>query len=105
MIKINSTSPVSAVEQYKTVGRNRASLQTGVVPQRDETEFSSDATLFADTLRNVRNSMEERLEQPAPKVETIKLSVESGSYKVETFELANYILMGFEGVESGNGND
>lgn len=105
MMKINSTSPVSAVEQYKTVGRNRATLQAEYTPQRDAMEFSSDATLFADTLRNVRTSMTERFERTDSKVETIKLSLENGNYRVESYELANHILMSVESTESGDGND
>ncbi len=78
--KINSTKPISP-----------AKAQT--VAQKDDSNFSNDATLFADVLRNVKSMINERINTPAANLEGINEAVKDNSYGVNTQDLAINILL------------
>jgi anti-sigma28 factor (negative regulator of flagellin synthesis) len=91
-MKINMTPPVSRVEQYK-VGRSKAAPGATRAGQTDQISFSGDATLFAETVKAARASIQERLDASEIDLDAIKGKIESGSYKVNAEELANSMMM------------
>ncbi|MGI6152242.1 MAG: flagellar biosynthesis anti-sigma factor FlgM [Christensenellaceae bacterium] len=92
-MKINATTPIGVVEQYKAVRRNIEVAETQSVQQPDKIEFSSDASLFAETLRAAKNSLNERLAGADIDVEGIKVKIASGSYSISSEELAKSIAV------------
>lgn len=91
-MKINMTPPVSRVEQYK-VNRTKAASETAQTSQADQISFSSDATLFAETVKAAKVSLQERLSASNIDLDSIKSKIENGSYKVDADELANSMMM------------
>lgn len=91
-MKINQTSPIGMIEQYKSIRRNEAPAIPEVKQQRDEIEFSSDAALFADTLKSVKTSIEVRMEEAHINIESIKSEIASGAYVVDEEVLAASIF-------------
>jgi len=91
-MKINLTPPVSRVEQYK-VQRTKAAARTSSASPTDQISFSSDATLFADTVKTAKASLQERLDSSNIDLDSIKGKIESGSYKVDAKELADSMMM------------
>lgn len=92
-MKINATSPIGAIERYKSISRNVATISENKVEQKDRMEISSDAALFSDTLKAARNALNERLEKPSSQFEKVKAEIEDGSYQIKANGLAKSILM------------
>ena len=89
-IDVNS---ISSVNQYKIASRNVAAIKTDPVQKQDKVEISSDAKLFSDALREAKNSIKERLDNPKVDLDAIKAKVSDGEYHVDSGALADDILM------------
>ena len=91
-MKIIPTTQIAGIEQYGKI-KQKASVTESQQLGTDQITFSSDATLFSETLKAAKQDLNVRLAGANINLDEIKNEIANGSYEVDSNDLAESLMM------------